>query len=67
MFSATVRAGITLNSWWTTAIPRAIASCGLRRVTGCPWKKISPASAVYTPERIFISVLLPAPFSPITA
>jgi hypothetical protein len=34
---------------------------------GLPSRMISPASGVYTPDSIFIRVLLPAPFSPITA
>ena len=38
-----------------------------RRSTGCPAIRISPPSGGWTPPRIFISVLLPAPFSPISA
>src|SRR5436305_2078118 len=35
--------------------------------TGLPSTKICPTSGVCTPARIFMSVLLPAPFSPMTA
>src|SRR5205085_12406166 len=35
--------------------------------TGSPSTRIWPTSGVCTPARIFISVLLPAPFSPLTA
>src|SRR5580704_6017924 len=48
-------------------IPARRASCGVRRWTGFPSKRISPESAWYAPARIFMSVLLPAPFSPMKA
>ena len=32
--------------------------------TGCPLNWISPSKSVIAPARIFMSVLLPAPFSP---
>src|SRR5580704_7350349 len=48
-------------------IPARRASCGVRRWTGFPSRRISPESAWYAPARIFISVLLPAPFSPMKA
>src|ERR1700721_35223 len=48
-------------------IPARRASCGVRRWTGFPSIRISPESAWYAPARIFISVLLPAPFSPMKA
>ena len=35
--------------------------------TRAPSSKMSPLSGVCTPARIFMSVLLPAPFSPTTA
>jgi hypothetical protein len=35
--------------------------------TGLPSTSSSPSSGVMTPAMIFISVLLPAPFSPTTA
>src|ERR1700722_4945696 len=48
-------------------IPARRASCGVRRWTGFPSMRISPESAWYAPARIFISVLFPAPFSPMKA
>src|ERR1017187_10355324 len=48
-------------------IPSARASAMWRIVTGRPSNQISPASAWWTPPRIFISVDLPAPFSPMSA
>src|SRR5580692_2525231 len=48
-------------------IPARRASCGVRSWTGFPSKRISPESAWYAPARIFMSVLLPAPFSPMKA
>src|SRR3984957_18185609 len=48
-------------------IPARRASCGVRRWTGFPSMRISPESAWYAPARIFMSVLLPAPFSPMKA
>src|ERR1700736_3397421 len=48
-------------------IPASRASCGVRRWTGLPSKIISPGCGWYAPARIFMSVLLPAPFSPMKA
>src|SRR3954453_15463939 len=48
-------------------MPATCASCGLRKSASCPAMRIDPASRGYTPLRIFISVLLPAPFSPTSA
>src|SRR5882724_13605148 len=48
-------------------MPATCASCGLRRCASCPAMRMDPASRGYTPLRIFISVLLPAPFSPTSA
>src|SRR5580704_17553184 len=48
-------------------IPARRASCGVRRWTGFPSRRISPESAWYAPARIFMSVLFPAPFSPMKA
>src|SRR5664279_3907854 len=48
-------------------MPAASASRGPAKVTGTPLSAIVPASAWYTPARIFNSVDLPAPFSPASA
>src|SRR5215210_3272841 len=45
-------------------MPRAFDSAGVENLTTSPRSSISPSSGVWTPERIFIRVLLPAPFSP---
>src|SRR5689334_5556891 len=44
-----------------------MASRGERKMTGLPWTRISPSSGRYSPASTFISVLLPAPFSPSSA
>ena len=67
MFSATVRSFAMLSSWWMTEMPLSMASLGPLNSVFCPSRRISPSVAVYTPERILISVDLPAPFSPIRA
>ena len=45
-------------------IPASSASRGPENRTGRPLKRISPSYSVIAPARIFMSVLLPAPFSP---
>ena len=45
-------------------MPASIASCARRIWISCPSRKIWPASAGSTPERILRSVDLPAPLSP---
>src|SRR5579863_5391550 len=48
------------------AMPWDAASAGLRNLTLCPCHSISPLSRSSMPATIFISVDLPAPFSPIS-
>ncbi len=72
MFSATENAGIRLRSWCTTPMPARWASCGLPSCTvrsspSGPGSRNGPPSGRYTPVRILIRVLLPAPFSPSSA
>src|SRR5689334_8773158 len=50
-----------------SAMPWALESLTPPSTTGWPSMLISPSSGGCTPPRIFISVLLPAPFSPISA
>src|SRR5574341_438341 len=64
MFSATVKVGTRLRSWWTTLIPATNASRGLRKRTSLPFNCMVPSSGRITPETILMRVLLPAPFSP---
>jgi hypothetical protein len=55
-----------LSSWWTKAIPAAMASATLKAPRSRPPTRIAPALGATTPPRTFISVDLPAPFSPIS-
>ena len=48
-------------------MPTSIASVGDLNTRGSPATRISPSSGFCTPYRIFISVDLPAPFSPTRA
>src|SRR5437879_2403832 len=66
-FSATLRTGTSMKCWWTMPMPRAIASAGPWIATGVPSIRISPSSGVTRPYRMFIRVVLPAPFSPRSA
>ena len=64
MLSATLIDGTSDSSWWITATPSA---AGFEREAGrTPGRRSRscPAKSVWTPARILISVLLPAPFSP---
>ncbi|MCY1248583.1 hypothetical protein D9M72_620280 [compost metagenome] len=63
-FSATVKTGTSMKCWCTMPMPAAIASPGPRKVTALPSTRISPSLGSYRPYRTFISVDLPAPFSP---
>src|SRR2546427_8908303 len=56
-----------MKCWWTMPMPRAIASAGPCIATGVPSIRISPSSGVTRPYRMFIRVVLPAPFSPRSA
>ena len=67
MLAATLSSGTRLSSWWMMATPARSASRTPAKRTGAPSIRISPSSAGWTPERIFISVDLPAPFSPTSA
>ncbi len=44
--------------------PCLMASAGVRIATLFPSRRMWPLSAGWKPDRIFMSVLLPAPFSP---
>src|SRR5579884_290856 len=48
-------------------IPAAIACAGERHRRRCPPSQMLPSSGWYRPARMFISVVLPAPFSPRSA
>ena len=63
--AATSRLSNRLSSWWTKAMPAAIASATLSDGRSTPSTRRWPAVGAATPPRTFISVDLPAPFSPI--
>ena len=65
--SLTVRVRAWLSSWCTMATPFSSASLELLKLTSFPSSKIVPLSLLYMPNRHFIRVDLPAPFSPIRA
>jgi hypothetical protein len=48
-------------------MPAAMASAGDRATSGRSSSRISPASGRCSPKRMFMSVVLPAPFSPSSA
>ena len=64
MLSRTRRFGARLSSWWMIEMPRFRASEVEEKVTGLPSSSIVPDVGCTTPDRIFIRVDLPAPFSP---
>src|SRR5438445_4973305 len=67
MFSPTEKTGMSMKCWCTIPMPRAMASRGPLMRAGLPLTTISPESACTRPYRMFISVDLPAPFSPTRA
>src|SRR3954470_9658351 len=67
MFSSTVKLPASMKCWWTIPMPAAMASLGLRKVTSRPSREILPSSGRCMPYRVFMSVDLPAPFSPTIA
>ncbi len=68
MFSSTVRSGISDSSWNTGRdAQRAARIWGLRGRYGSPSTRIVPVSGRNAPDRIWMNVLLPAPFSPSSA
>ena len=64
MFSATDTSGQSAISWWTKPMPSSWARAGEVISTGSPLSRISPLSGCRMPSMMFISVDLPAPFSP---
>ncbi|KQR97098.1 hypothetical protein ASG00_12500 [Microbacterium sp. Leaf351] len=58
--------GTVARSWNTVAIPRPSASRGDENSTGSPSSVTEPELGLWTPDRILISVDLPAPLSPRT-
>ena len=67
MFSATVRLGTSMKCWCTMPIPWEMATVGEVSDSFSPFTQISPLVGCSRPKSIFMSVDLPAPFSPISA
>src|SRR5919199_1438275 len=66
-FSATVSGATSMKCWWTMPMPRAIALRGESKCTTWPSSRIWPSSGEVNPYSTFMSVVLPAPFSPNSA
>jgi hypothetical protein len=64
IFSATVRLPNRFSSWNTMPMPRFTASPDEEKETASPSRRMRPSVGCSTPAMIFISVDLPAPFSP---
>ena len=67
MFCAISRLSARFSSWWISEMPSDIACCTPESAVALPSIRISPVSGMTSPARLFISVLLPAPFSPMIA
>ena len=67
ILSITLRFSAWFSSWCTIATPFSSASLEFLKFISLPSKYMFPESLLYTPKRHFISVDLPAPFSPISA
>ncbi len=66
-FSVTERGSTSMKCWCTMPMPRAMASRALRMATWRPSTAMVPSSGCCSPYSTFISVDLPAPFSPMRA
>jgi hypothetical protein len=64
MFWATVSSGTCWSSWWIIATPARRAATGPCPDRRRPSISTCPEEGLKTPDRIFRSVDLPAPFSP---
>jgi len=64
-FSITVMRGKMRRPSGTRAMPRRAISCVCTRVMSSPSKTMRPALALGLPNRLIISVDLPAPLAPI--
>src|SRR5262245_4910112 len=66
-FCSTENPGRIEVIWNERASPSAARACAGRSVTSTPAKTIRPASGAISPQIWLISVVLPAPFGPISA
>ena len=67
ILSITLSSGQSDSSWWIKLIPKSLATLVSVMSTFLPSTNISPLSLANTPDKIFIRVDLPAPFSPTRA
>ena len=65
--SSTLSAGNGRTSWKVRAIPRRHTASAVNPPIGSPAKTIVPSSGAVAPAIMLNSVVLPAPFGPITA
>ncbi len=65
-FSSSVRFSNSPTPWSVRAIPRRVRRCGRIRVIDSPLQLSEPASGATKPQITLNSVVLPAPFGPIT-
>ena len=63
-FSSTVSVGMRLRCWYTMPMPRSRPARGESMRTSRPSTRMVPLSGWYSPDRMLMSVDLPAPFSP---
>ena len=64
MFSAALNTSTSLKCWCIMPMPRSKASLGEAMTTSRPSMAMVPSSGKYMPESMFMSVVLPEPFSP---
>ena len=67
MFSSTVMFATSMYCWCTMPMPAEKASLGERKTASAPLMSMRPSSGWYSPIRMFIRVVFPAPFSPTSA
>ena len=65
-FSSTVMRGNERTTCQVRPMPRAQTACGLSPLIALPAKRIAPWSAARKPLMTLNSVVLPAPFGPMT-
>ncbi len=67
IFSTTLKVSNNEKCWNTMPMPNFLAAAEFFRFTTLPFQLMDPLSASTMPYTSFISVDLPAPFSPNTA
>ena len=67
MFSSTLRSGSSFTCWKVRARPSAATRRGGKCLAGAPNRRMCPELGGSTPLTTLNSVVLPAPFGPISA